>query len=223
MASPCNRQLSRSSRLHHLVSCLSASCRQQRLRALHVGLASPAGTATSAALSPPRVLSIQSHIVHGNLGNKCAVFPLQLLGFEVDNISTVQYSHMGAGRTGSILSARDLTTLIDGLDAQGLLGQYTHVLTGWAAEAELLRAIAVAVQRIRTANPAVVYLCDPVVCTHWHVLLNSASSALDSTRVRPNSLFAAWGSRGTVHPAGPGRDLPRTALAIGHHCHSKLV
>jgi pyridoxine kinase len=118
------------------------------------------------AVSQPRVLSIQSHIVHGNLGNKCAVFPLQLLGFEVDNISTVQYSHMGAGRTGSTLSATDFTTLIDGLDAQGLLGQYTHILTGWAAEGELLGAIAAAVRRIRSVNPAVVYLCDPVLGDH---------------------------------------------------------
>jgi pyridoxal/pyridoxine/pyridoxamine kinase len=31
----------------------------------------------------PRVLSIQSHTVHGYVGNKSAVFPLQLLGFEV--------------------------------------------------------------------------------------------------------------------------------------------
>ena len=30
-----------------------------------------------------RVLSIQSHVVHGYVGNRCAVFPLQLLGFDV--------------------------------------------------------------------------------------------------------------------------------------------
>ena len=87
----------------------------------------------------------------------------QLLGFEVDNISSVQFSHMGAGRRGSILTAAELKQLIDGLDASGLLGSYTHVLTGWAGEIELLRGIADAVRRVRAANPAVVYVCDPVL------------------------------------------------------------
>ena len=38
----------------------------------------------------PRVLSIQSHVVSGYVGNKSATFPLQLLGFEVDAINSVQ-------------------------------------------------------------------------------------------------------------------------------------
>lgn len=42
---------------------------------------------------PARVLSIQSHVVHGHVGNKCAVFPLQLLGFEVDFVNSVQFSN----------------------------------------------------------------------------------------------------------------------------------
>lgn len=38
----------------------------------------------------PRVLSIQSSVVHGHVGNKAAVFPLQLLGFDVDPVNSVQ-------------------------------------------------------------------------------------------------------------------------------------
>lgn len=41
----------------------------------------------------PRVLSIQSHVVHGHVGNKCAVFPLQVLGFDVDPINSVHFSN----------------------------------------------------------------------------------------------------------------------------------
>ena len=41
----------------------------------------------------PRVLSIQSHVVHGYVGNKCAVLPLQLHGFDVDPINSVQFSN----------------------------------------------------------------------------------------------------------------------------------
>jgi len=38
-----------------------------------------------------RVLSIQSHVVRGRCGNASAAFPLELLGFEVDRLNTVQF------------------------------------------------------------------------------------------------------------------------------------
>ena len=40
-------------------------------------------SAAGAMPAAKRVLSIQSHVVHGYVGNRCAVFPLQLLGFDV--------------------------------------------------------------------------------------------------------------------------------------------
>ncbi|MGH0171387.1 UNVERIFIED_CONTAM: hypothetical protein FKN15_060994 [Acipenser sinensis] len=40
-----------------------------------------------------RVLSIQSHVVRGYVGNKSASFPLQVLGFEVDSVNSVQFSN----------------------------------------------------------------------------------------------------------------------------------
>jgi len=72
-----------------------------------------------------RVLSIQSHVVHGYVGNKAAVFPLQLLGFDVDVINSVQFSnHTGytAKWKGQVLNGDELRDLIDGLEANGLLG-----------------------------------------------------------------------------------------------------
>ena len=56
--------------------------------------------------STRRVLSIQSHVVSGYVGNKSAAFPLQLLGFEVDTINSVQFSnHTGytAGVRGQVV------------------------------------------------------------------------------------------------------------------------
>jgi hypothetical protein len=50
----------------------------------------PRATACAATMATPRVLSIQSHVVSGVVGNKAAVFPLQLLGFEVDPVMSVQ-------------------------------------------------------------------------------------------------------------------------------------
>ena len=39
------------------------------------------------------ILSIQSHVVYGHVGNSAATFPLQRLGFEVWPIHTVQFAH----------------------------------------------------------------------------------------------------------------------------------
>eukprot|EP00038_Savillea_parva_P028785 m.67003 g.67003 ORF g.67003 m.67003 type:complete len:93 (+) comp8402_c0_seq1:290-568(+) len=91
----------------------------------------------SAATSPPvipqpTVLSIQSHVVHGYVGNKSAVFPLQVLGIEVDVINSVQFSnHTGyPSFTGTKLGHEDMWDLFKGLEANGLSGTYTHLLTG---------------------------------------------------------------------------------------------
>lgn len=85
-----------------------------------------------AATSTGRVLSIQSHTVHGYVGNKSAVFPLQLLGFEVDPINSVQFStHTGyPGWRGEVMQGQQLTELVEGLRSSGLLRGYSHMLTG---------------------------------------------------------------------------------------------
>ncbi|XP_078446112.1 pfkB-like carbohydrate kinase family protein isoform X2 [Wolffia australiana] len=77
-----------------------------------------------------RVLSIQSHTVQGYVGNKSAVFPLQLLGYDVDPINSVQFSnHTGyPSFRGQVLNGEQLWELIEGLEANNLLF-YTHLLT----------------------------------------------------------------------------------------------
>ncbi len=83
------------------------------------------------AMEPARVLSIQSHVVHGHVGNKSAIFPLQLLGLEVDFINSVQFSnHTGYKQwRGTVMSGDELWELIEGLEVNGLCN-YTHLLTG---------------------------------------------------------------------------------------------
>ena len=78
-----------------------------------------------------RVLSIQSHVVHGYVGNRCAVFPLQLLGYNVDFVNSVQFSnHTGYPTVkGSIMDGEQLGELLQGLRENGLL-EYTHLVTG---------------------------------------------------------------------------------------------
>ena len=108
-----------------------------RVKKLGGVLSMIATTATSsAAASAPRVLSIQSHVVHGCVGNRAAVFPLQLLGIETDVLNTVQYSnHVGYGSfAGEKLSGDQVWALLQGMQANGLLAPM-RLLTGYMGSA----------------------------------------------------------------------------------------
>lgn len=111
-----------------------------------------------------RVLSIQSHTVQGYVGNKSAVFPLQLLGYDVDPINSVQFSnHTGyPSFKGQVLNGQQLWELIEGLEANDLL-YYTHLLTGYIGSVSFLNTILEVVNKLRSINPKLIYVCDPVM------------------------------------------------------------
>lgn len=112
-----------------------------------------------------RVLSIQSHVVHGYVGNKSATFPLQVLGFEVDAINSVQFSnHTGYQVVkGQVLQEKELADLFQGLDNNDLLKCYSHLLTGYIGNASFLRQVAQIVTKLRATEPKLIYVCDPVM------------------------------------------------------------
>lgn len=115
----------------------------------------------------PRVLSIQSHVVHGYVGNKAATFPLQVLGFDVDAINSVQFSnHTGYSTVkGTKQTADELWELFCGLELNDLLS-YTHVLTGYVGSADFLSTVVKIVRKLKEVNPDIVYVCDPVLGDH---------------------------------------------------------
>jgi pyridoxine kinase len=112
------------------------------------------------------ILSIQSHVVYGHVGNSAAVFALQRLGIEVWPIHTVQFSsHAGyPGWKGRAFDAAFVDELVTGLRGIGALGTCSGVLTGYIGRPEIgeaaLRAVAAA--REATSGRAV-YACDPVI------------------------------------------------------------
>src|SRR5690606_32335872 len=114
---------------------------------------------------PPLVLSIQSHVAWGHVGNAAAVFPLQRLGFEVLPIHTVQFSnHTGYGQfRGQVFGAEHVREVLLGLRERGVLPRLSAVLSGYLGDADTGRVILEAVGEIRRDNPAVRYLCDPVM------------------------------------------------------------
>lgn len=111
-----------------------------------------------------RVLSIQSHVVWGYVGNKSACFPLQTLGFEVDLINSVQFSnHTGyPAFKGQILNAEELQDLYDGLKLNRIT-KYSHILTGYVGSDSFLGKVADIVQELKQDNPSLMFVCDPVM------------------------------------------------------------
>uniref|UniRef100_A0A1B6MD03 Pyridoxal kinase n=1 Tax=Graphocephala atropunctata TaxID=36148 RepID=A0A1B6MD03_9HEMI len=118
-----------------------------------------------------KVLSIQSHVVSGYVGNKSACFPLQVLGIEVDFINSVQFSnHTGYGVfKGQVLNEKDLGDLIDGLTANSLDTSYTHLLTGYIGNPNFLYKVAEVVKHLKAVCPSLTYICDPVMGDSGHM------------------------------------------------------
>ncbi|MBA1189616.1 pyridoxal kinase PdxY [Pseudomonas entomophila] len=115
--------------------------------------------------SPSYVLSIQSHVAFGHVGNAAAVFPLQRLGFEVLPIHTVQFSnHTGYGQyRGQVFGAEHVREVLQGLRERGVLAQVAGVLSGYVGDATIGEVILETVEEIRRDNLQVRYLCDPVI------------------------------------------------------------
>ncbi len=111
------------------------------------------------------ILSIQSHVAYGHVGNASAVFPMQRLGVEVWPIHTVQFSnHTGYGAwKGRVFDGGMIDEVMEGIAERGVLPSCTGVLSGYMGSADVGHGILSAVERVRAANPKAVYCCDPVI------------------------------------------------------------
>lgn len=111
------------------------------------------------------VLSIQSAVAYGHVGNSAAVFPLQRIGVEVLPVYTVNFSnHTGYGAwRGPLISPDDVRDVITGIEERGVLPQIDVILSGYQGGEGIADVILDAVARVKAANPAAVYACDPVM------------------------------------------------------------
>ncbi len=112
-----------------------------------------------------KVLSIQSAVAYGHVGNSAAVFPLQRIGVEVLPVYTVNFSnHTGYGAwRGPLISPADVADVITGIEERGVLGQIDVVLSGYQGGEGIADVIIDAVARVKRANPDAIYACDPVM------------------------------------------------------------
>lgn len=127
-------------------------------------MSNPESTATQA----PLVISIQSQVVHGHVGNSAAVFPMQAVGLEVAAIPTVLFSNTPDYPTlrGSPVPADLFADLLLGAEERGLPQRAAWLVTGYIGSVEVARLTAAFVARCKAANPRLRYLCDPVMGDH---------------------------------------------------------
>jgi pyridoxine kinase len=111
------------------------------------------------------ILSIQSSVAYGYVGNSAATFPLMRMGVEVWPVLTVHFSnHTGyPSWRGPLLTAADIADVVRGIDERGVLGQVDAVLSGYQGAEDVGAVILETVELVRRRNPAVVYCCDPVM------------------------------------------------------------
>lgn len=111
------------------------------------------------------ILSIQSHVAFGHVGNSAAVFALQRMGVEVWPVHTVQFSnHPGYGAfRGRAFDARMIDDCVTGIAERGALASCDGLISGYIGAADMGEAILRAVRRMKQENPNALYCCDPVI------------------------------------------------------------
>ena len=119
------------------------------------------------------ILSLQSAVAYGHVGNSVAVFALQRLGHEVWPVDTVRFSnHPGhGGFRGAVTDPADLGDLVEGLAERGWLAAADAVLTGYLGAASQGPVIAAAAARVKAANPKALWALDPVIGDHGRVFV----------------------------------------------------
>lgn len=127
-----------------------------------------------------KVLSIQSSVAYGHVGNSAAVFPLQRIGVEVLPVSTVLFSnHTGYGAwRGPLIDPQQVHEVILGIEERGVMPEIDVVLSGYQGSEGIADVVLDAVARVKAASPTAIYSCDPVMG-------NAASGCFVSPAIPP--------------------------------------
>src|SRR5437879_12077265 len=111
------------------------------------------------------VISIQSQVAYGHVGNSAAVFPMQLHGIDVIAVPTTLLSNRPGYPTvrGRVLDARRVADLLLGIEERGAVGSASMILSGYLGSPEIAAVVAEFVAHARRSNAALQYVCDPVL------------------------------------------------------------
>src|SRR5580704_12039650 len=111
------------------------------------------------------VISIQSQVAYGHVGNSAAVFPMQMHGIDVIAVPTVLLSNRPGYPTirGRVLEAQLVRDLLLGIEERGTIESSSMILSGYLGSAEIAAVVADFVTRAKARNPKLTYCCDPVL------------------------------------------------------------
>lgn len=111
------------------------------------------------------VISIQSQVAWGHVGNSAAVFPMQMHGIDVIAVPTTLLSNRPGYPTirGRVLDAQLIADLLLGIEERGAVDTAEMILSGYLGSADNAVVVADFVARAKARNPALAYCCDPVL------------------------------------------------------------
>ncbi|WP_409189001.1 pyridoxal kinase [Bradyrhizobium sp. RDM4] len=130
------------------------------------------------------VISIQSQVVHGHVGNSAAAPAMQAEGVNVAAVPTTLLSNHPRYPTlrGRVLEAELVADLLRGVEERGLVDEAALLVTGYLGSPDNAAVIADFVERALRRNPRLVYLCDPVIGDDGRIYV--ADGILDVLRRR---------------------------------------
>ena len=170
------------------------------------------------------ILSISSQVVYGTVGNSAAGFAIERLGHECWQIPTALLAHHpGYGKyEGGPLEAGLLTAFINAMDQQGWLSRCDAVISGYLAEPDQAHAILDAVARVKKANPAALYLCNPIMGDEAGTYVTpDIEDAMHDLMDHADILTPNWFEFGRL--AGEQPDDPRDALKLARKLKPRIV
>ena len=155
----------------------------------------------------PLVLTIQSHVAYGHVGNDAAMLPLQMLGIQPVAVHTVQFSnHTGYGEfKGQVFTPAHIADVLDGLRARGVLSRCVAVLSGYLGDAGVGEEILSAVQEVRAAHYEFELLCGGEPLTTVDAAIKAARAMLTHMHDTKSALIVITSLR--------TEDLPSDSLA----------
>jgi pyridoxine kinase len=111
------------------------------------------------------VISIQSQVVHGHVGNSAAVYPMQAEGVTVAAVPTTLLSNHPRYPSvrGRVLDAVLVSDLLLGVEERGLIDRAAVLVTGYLGSPAIAAVVADFVERALRRNAKLLYLCDPVI------------------------------------------------------------
>lgn len=111
------------------------------------------------------VISIQSQVVHGHVGNSAAVLPMQAHGLNVAAVPTTLLSNHPGFETmrGRVLESELVGDLLRGVEERGLIETSRYIVSGYLGSGANGEVVAAFVKRARQINPGIIYICDPVM------------------------------------------------------------